>query len=65
MNSSVSSQIAQTTVGPGKVLISIVLYIEATSIKRGIPFLLIYCKFISLINTLYNIDVGVIYYTIV
>ena len=43
-NGSVTFQIAQTRVGPGKVPISIVLYIDATFIKRGIPIRPIYCK---------------------
>ena len=41
-NGSVSFQIAQTRVGPGKVPISIVLYIDATFLKRGIPIRPIY-----------------------
>ena len=41
-NGSVSFQIAQSRVGPGKVPISIVLYIDATFIKRGIPIRPIY-----------------------
>jgi len=43
-NGSVSFQIAQASVGPGKVPISIVLYIDATFLKRGIPIRPIYCK---------------------
>ena len=43
-NGSVSFQIAQARVGPGKVPISIVLYIDATFLKRGIPIRPIYCK---------------------
>ena len=43
---SVSFQIAQTRVGPGKVPVSIVLYIDATFIKRGIPIRPIYREFI-------------------
>ena len=45
-NGSVSFQIAQSRVGPGKVPISIVLYIDATFIKRGIPIRPIYLEFI-------------------
>jgi hypothetical protein len=45
-NGSVSFQIAQAHVGPGKVPISIVLYIDATFLKRGIPIRPIYCKFL-------------------
>ena len=41
-NGSVSFQIAQTRVGLGKVPISIVLYIDATFLKRGIPIRPIY-----------------------
>ena len=43
-NGSVSFQIAQASVGPGKVPISIVLYIDATFLKRGIPIRPIYRK---------------------
>ena len=43
-NGSVSFQLAQARVGPGKVPISIVLYIDATFLKRGIPIRPIYCK---------------------
>ena len=43
-NGSVSFQIAQARVGPGKVPISIVLYIDATFLKRGIPIRPIYCE---------------------
>ena len=45
-NGSVSFQLAQARVGPGKVPISIVLYIDATFLKRGIPIRPIYCKLI-------------------
>ena len=41
-NGSVSFQIAQARMGPGKVPISIVLYIDATFLKRGIPIRPIY-----------------------
>jgi len=43
-NGSISFQLAQLKVGPGKVPISIVLYIDATFIKRGIPIRPIYCE---------------------
>ena len=43
-NGSISFQLAQLEVGPGKVPISIVLYIDATFIKRGIPIRPIYCE---------------------
>ena len=45
-NGSVSFQLAQARVGPGKVPISIVLYIDATFLKRGIPIRPIYCKLV-------------------
>jgi hypothetical protein len=45
-NGSVSFQVAQARVGPGKVPISIVLYIDATFLKRGIPIRPIYCKLV-------------------
>jgi len=43
-NGSITFQLAQAKVGPGKVPISIVLYIDATFIKRGIPIRPIYCE---------------------
>lgn len=43
-NGSITFQLAQLRVGPGKVPISIVLYIDATFIKRGIPIRPIYCE---------------------
>ena len=43
---SVMFQVAQAKVNPGKVPISIVLYIYTSFIKRGIPILLICCQFI-------------------
>jgi hypothetical protein len=45
-NGSVSFQVAQARVGPGKVPISIVLYINATFLKRRIPIRPIYCKLV-------------------
>ena len=45
-NGSVTFQVAQARVGQGKVPISIVLYIDATFIKRGIPIRPIYREFI-------------------
>ena len=45
-NGSVSFQLAQARVGPGKVPISIILYIDATFLKRGIPIRPIYCKLV-------------------
>lgn len=44
-NGSITFQMAQMEVGPGKVPISIVLYIDATFIKRGIPIRPIYGEF--------------------
>jgi hypothetical protein len=43
-NGSLSFELAQLSVGPGTVPISIVLYIDATYIKHGIPILPIYCE---------------------
>ena len=45
-NGSVSFPIAQAHAGPGKVPISIVLYIDVTFVKRGIPMRPIYCKLV-------------------
>ncbi len=44
-NGSVSFELAQLSVGPGTVPISIVLYIDATYIKHGIPIRPIYSEF--------------------
>ena len=44
-NGSVTFQLAQVHVGEGKVPISLVLYIDGSFIKRGIPIRPIYCKF--------------------
>jgi len=52
-NGSISFQLAQLKVGPGKVPISIVLYIDATFIKRGIPIRPIYCE--SVYDIIYDI----------
>ena len=62
-NSSVSFQVAQARVGPGKVPISIVVYIDATFLKRGIPIRPIYCKLVYDI-VCYVIYCSMIYYTI-
>ena len=43
-NGSVSFQLAQFRVGPGNVPVSLVIYIDATYIKKGIPIRPIYCK---------------------
>jgi hypothetical protein len=52
-NGSITFQMAQLKVGPGKVPISIVLYIDATFIKRGIPIRPIYCE--SVYDIIYDI----------
>ena len=57
-NGSLTFQLAQLDVGPGKVPISIVLDIDGTFIKRGIPIRPIYCKFY---NILYNMLFIVVY----
>jgi hypothetical protein len=43
-NGSVSFELAQIAVGPDRVPNSIVLYIDTTYIKHGIPILPIYCE---------------------
>jgi hypothetical protein len=43
-NGSVSFQLAQLRIGEGKVPVSLVIYIDATYIKKGIPIRPIYCK---------------------
>ena len=45
-NGSVSFQLAQARVGPGEVPISIVLYIDATFLKRGIQIRPLYCTLV-------------------
>ena len=47
-NGSLSSELAQFRLGPGTVPISIVLYIDATFIKHGIPILPIYSELPSM-----------------
>ena len=48
-NGSVSFQLAQIQVGEGKVPVSIVLYIDCTYLKKGIPIRPIYSKCIHII----------------
>jgi hypothetical protein len=43
-NGSVSFQLAHIRIGDGKVPVSLVIYIDATYIKKGIPILPVYCK---------------------
>ena len=43
-NGSISFQLAQIRVGPDKVPVSLVIYIDATYIKKGIPIRPIYCE---------------------
>jgi hypothetical protein len=44
-NGSVSFQLAQARIGPNKVPVSIVLYIDGTFLKKGIPIRPIYCEY--------------------
>ena len=56
-NGSVSFQLAQLRIGEGKVPVSLVIYIDATYIKKGIPIRPIYCKSINISYTiLYTIS---------
>ena len=48
-NGSLSFELAQLSVGPGTVPISIVLYIDATYIKHGIPIRPIYSEFLVIL----------------
>jgi hypothetical protein len=48
-NGSVSFQLAQIHVGEGKVPVSIVLYIDGTYLKKGIPIRPVYLKCIYII----------------
>ena len=43
-NGSICFQLAQFCIGEGKVPVSLVIYIDATYIKKGIPIRPIYCK---------------------
>jgi hypothetical protein len=43
-NGTLSFQMAQMRIGPDKVPVSIVLYIDKTFMKRGIPIRPVYCK---------------------
>ena len=51
-NGSVSFQLAQLRVGKDTVPISIVLYIDGSFIKRGIPIRPVYCELICYITLL-------------
>ena len=44
-NGSVSFQLAQMRIGPGKVPVSIVLYIDGTFLKKGIPIRPVYSEY--------------------
>ena len=44
-NGSVSFQLAQARIGPNKVPVSIVLYIDGTFLKKGIPIRPIYSEY--------------------
>ncbi len=67
-NGSVSFQLAQLRIGEGKVQVSLVIYIDATYIKKGIPIRPIYCKLKDYIvyNCIYDIvyNIYTISYTI-
>ena len=56
-NGSVSFQLAQIRVGPNTVPVSLVIYIDATYIKKGIPIRPIYCESLYIIAyvIVYNI----------
>lgn len=60
-NGSVTFQIAQTRVGQGKVPVSLVIYIDATYIKRGIPILtydIVRCQYARTMSyTIYTYDI--------
>ena len=44
-NGSVSFQLAQIKMGPGKVPVSIVIYIDGTFLKKGIPIRPVYGEY--------------------
>ncbi len=61
-NGSVTFQLAQIRLGADKVPISLVIYIDATYIKRGIPIRPIYCKSCNFIfNIAYDIAQDIAY----
>ena len=61
-NGSVTFQMAQERIGPGKVPISIVLYIDGTFIKRGIPVRPVYRKLYTMVYILlYIITYNMVY----
>jgi hypothetical protein len=63
-NGSVSLQLALIWVGPGQVPSSLVICINATYIKKGIPILPIYCKCTHYIayDISYDIVYNIVYY---
>ena len=63
-NGSVSFQLAQLRIGEGKVPVSLVIYIDATYIKKGIPIRPIYCKSINRSYTISYTICNTISYTI-
>ncbi len=60
-NGSVSFELAQICVGPGTVPISIVIYIDATHIKHGIPIRSIYSELYDITYDISFIVDGIIY----
>ena len=61
-NGSVTFQMAQERIGPGKVPISIVLYIDGTFIKRGIPVRPVYRELNIMIYTMLYTMIHVMLY---
>ncbi len=53
-NGSVPFQLAQVRVGEGKVPVSIVLYIDDTFLKKGIPIRPAYSKFVCIYIYIYH-----------
>ena len=54
-NGSVSFQLAQMRIGPGKVPVSIVLYIDGTFLKKGIPIRPVYREYHTRYCTRYRV----------
>jgi hypothetical protein len=54
-NGSVSFQLAQIKIGPDKVPVPIVLYIDGTFLKKGIPIRPVYSKYRTPYRMLYRV----------
>ncbi len=60
LNGSLKFELAQFRLGPGTVPISIVLYIDATFIKHGIPIRPIYSELLLSFDIICNINYDIV-----